>query len=608
VIQAYRDLLIAFSKNTTTWSRTSRALREYMTANDPDYPTYHLVAPEGWINDPNGVTFDPSTGLYHRFYQYNKYYSATCNQQDQTGCAALGVPNGRARTWGHTVSKDLAIWEDWPGIDADFKWDQDSVWSGNCVIMDAGGVTCIYDGVYSMERYAETAVCAYSSDWVHWEKRLCLGPERAPSYASQTQHDSSIWRDGPGGTWFLLSGGCTYNGSNDNTTGAPCLGNAQLWNSTDLRNFSYVGPIAPGGPSSYWELPYLLPFGADGQPLDNDHHADGAQFVLMFGGPNPAGGRNSYWVGAYDNSSSSAGVKQFTPRSAVAAAAAAAAAGGGAAAAGHQSRDQWPPPKGSDSADYYSFNPHATDNRGADGGVRRLMFGWVLGELTRAVVVKAVPYWQSAHSMARLLTVRGESLVQLPAPEVEKLRVAGRHWTFGPVTVPAGGTAPLSGLRGDALEIVATFSVGGSVGGTRGGAGGAAPANSSFGVALRVGGGNTAAAAVGYRPGTRRMGVGRLGDASTVRLEWAADVAPQPASGVVELRIFLDRSVLEVYSGGAAFTARCNLDAQADAAAATGVELWAEGGDAQLVRLEAWGMGSMWGDVGVARGASGGGS
>jgi beta-fructofuranosidase len=581
VIQAYRDLLIAFSKNTSVWADTSRALREYMAANDPDYPLYHLVAPEGWVNDPNGVTFDPGTGLYHRFYQYNKFYSATCNQQHQAGCAALGVPNGRARTWGHTVSKDLAVWEDWPGIDADFKWDQDSVWSGNCVLMDGGGVTCIYDGVFSMERYAETAVCAYSTDWVHWEKRLCLGPERAPSYASQTQHDTSIWRNGPGGTWYLLSGGCTYNGTNDNTTGAPCLGNAQLWSSPDLRNFSYVGPIAPGGPSAYWELPYLLPFDADGQPLDNEHHADGAQFALMFG----ASDRNEYWVGAYDNCSGSAGAKKFTPRG-VAAAAAAAAGGGGGAAAG----EQWPAPKQSDSsAAYYSFNPHATDNRGPGGRVRRLMYGWVKGAETRAVASGAVPFWQSAHSMARLLTVRGDSLVQLPAPEVAQLRVPGRHWEFGPTTVPDGGTVPLAGLRGDALEIVATFSVGGT---------GGAPANSSFGVALRAGGGNTAAAAVGYRPATQCMGIGVLGDASTARIEWKADVAPQPAHGTVELRIFLDRSILEVYSGGAAFTARCNLAAEADAAAATGVELWAEGGaDAQLVRLEAWGMGSMWGKV-----------
>ena len=51
-------------------------------------------------SDPNGVTYDPHTGLYHRFYQYDPTYS-------DTKCHATGTP----RTWGQTVSRDLATWE-----------------------------------------------------------------------------------------------------------------------------------------------------------------------------------------------------------------------------------------------------------------------------------------------------------------------------------------------------------------------------------------------------------------------------------------------------------------------------------------------------------------
>ena len=298
VVDDYRNMLISFSKNTTQWAETAAALRNYMQSNDPDYPLFHLVAPEGWINDPNGITFDPSTGLYHRFYQYNKFYSATCQQHNQTGCLALNLTKdtGHARTWGHTVSKDLARWEDWPGIDADFEWDSVSVFSGNCVMLDDDAeykTVCIYDGVYSMIRYSETAVCAFSNDWIHWEKKLCLGPDRAPSYNSQVQHDTAIWRDTPGGTWNILSGGCTFgmNASNDNTTGATQKGNGQLWSSKNFQNFSYVGPITnPGSPGIYWELPYLLPFDSDGKPLNNSNHAEATQYAMMFG----EGRRNSY--------------------------------------------------------------------------------------------------------------------------------------------------------------------------------------------------------------------------------------------------------------------------------------------------------------------------
>ena len=63
---------------------------------------------------------DPHTGIYHRFYQYDPTYT------DQR-------MHGRVpRTWGHTISRDLATWEDWPGIYADSPWDEEGVFSGNC--------------------------------------------------------------------------------------------------------------------------------------------------------------------------------------------------------------------------------------------------------------------------------------------------------------------------------------------------------------------------------------------------------------------------------------------------------------------------------------------
>ena len=81
-IEAYRALLVDFNRHknvssstVANWSATTRAARQWMAERDPDYPLYHLAAPEGWNNDPNGVTFDPKEGgLYHRFYQYDKTY------------------------------------------------------------------------------------------------------------------------------------------------------------------------------------------------------------------------------------------------------------------------------------------------------------------------------------------------------------------------------------------------------------------------------------------------------------------------------------------------------------------------------------------------------
>ena len=43
-------------------------------------------------------------------------------------------------------------------------------------------------------------VCAYSDDYVSWHKTGCM--THAPNPSSETNHDTSIWRDGPNGTWY----------------------------------------------------------------------------------------------------------------------------------------------------------------------------------------------------------------------------------------------------------------------------------------------------------------------------------------------------------------------------------------------------------------------
>ena len=72
-IEAYRAMLVRFNhdKNAATrtsadvaaWATTTRAARVWMAQTDPCYPLCHHPTPEGWKNDPGGVTFDPKDGL-----------------------------------------------------------------------------------------------------------------------------------------------------------------------------------------------------------------------------------------------------------------------------------------------------------------------------------------------------------------------------------------------------------------------------------------------------------------------------------------------------------------------------------------------------------------
>lgn len=61
-------------------------------------PRFHFSPRVGWMNDVNGTYYHD--GLYHLFYQFNP--------------AATEYGPGFDMHWGHSVSKDLLHWEEWP--------------------------------------------------------------------------------------------------------------------------------------------------------------------------------------------------------------------------------------------------------------------------------------------------------------------------------------------------------------------------------------------------------------------------------------------------------------------------------------------------------------
>ena len=84
------------------------------------------------------------------------------------------------------------------------------------------------------------------------------------------------------------------------------------------------------------------------------------------------------------------------------------------------------------------YGAWAQDTRGPGNTTRRLMFGWITGGVSAAVNSKTVPYWQSAHSLMRTVTVRGGSIVQLPAAGTYEPLRAAKSMVAGPVSVHGG--------------------------------------------------------------------------------------------------------------------------------------------------------------------------
>lgn len=241
-ISMFRQQL--FTRNVPAFRSAAQRLRKWQLETDPHYPTYHFTAPEGWNNDPNGLVLDTATGLYHRFYQFLPV--------DSQG---KKLPTA----WGHTVSSDLVHWEDWPiAMFADTAWDSNGVYSGNIIIGKDGIPVAVYTG--NVNGHAKTCgVCARSFDgFITWNKTDCMDQSRRPNPASPVNWDTYLWKDGA--TYNALIGGCTSPQSHEGQ-----LGTAYLWQSADMHNWTLVGPIWSGGPGSFWELPYLLPFDAHGR-------------------------------------------------------------------------------------------------------------------------------------------------------------------------------------------------------------------------------------------------------------------------------------------------------------------------------------------------------
>ena len=99
-------------------------------------PLYHHTPKRGWMNDPNGMFYMPSSpsgndgqagsvdGVWNLYYQYNPYGSMWGNMH-----------------WGHSTSTDLIHWKDEGVALAPDVWG--TMFSGSCVV-DKGTVVAMY--------------------------------------------------------------------------------------------------------------------------------------------------------------------------------------------------------------------------------------------------------------------------------------------------------------------------------------------------------------------------------------------------------------------------------------------------------------------------------
>lgn len=468
---------------------------------DPHRPRFHFTAPGGWLNDPNGLAH--WDGVYHLFYQYNP----------------LAAAHHRIH-WGHATSRDLVHWRDEPvalvpGTDGP---DRDGCWSG--VLVDDGGTpTLVYSGRHGERELP--CVATGSPDLRSWRKDPANPVIAAPPREDITAfRDHCVWREN--GKWRQLVG------SGIRGVG----GTAFLYESEDLRDWRYVGPLLTGdaGTGTAADLDWT---GTMWECVDL-FRIDGTDILAFSAWDEGATHYPLYWTGRYGGDS-------FTP-------------------------------DGLHRLDYgqrYFYAPQST--RDALG--RRILFGWLQEGRDEDAVAAAG--WCGVMSLPRVVTLGADGrLAQAPVPELARLRREAVR--TGAFTVTDGSCPRLDGVHGDQLDIETTLRLD--------------PGASARLVVRESEDGSERTVIEVSRPadggaGTLRLHRGASSLDPSVDSEPRYGELPLNGEGVVELRVLVDHSALEIFANGRALAARI-YPTRADALA-VGIEAT---GPVAVERLDAWRM------------------
>ncbi len=365
---------------------------------DPAFPRLHPRPAQGWINDPNGISY--INGRYHVFFQYNPD-----SARHHRIC------------WGHVSSADLVHWDEHPVAlrPQDGGPDDFGCWTG--VVTDDGGVpTAAYSGVRSGEGASQVVIARGSDDLVDWTQDGHVAVSMPEDPQVTAVRDPFIFRFE--GRRYAVQGAGLADGR------AALL----LYRVDDMSNWEYQGiwlttdNAAGAGHdvnrAEIWECPQLLriPDGRGGTAWvamfslwqkDDDHeHTLGVGHLIGTMAADPA-----------------TGLPVFTPQSAG---------------------------KSDFGRDFYAPQVTQLDDA-ADGTPRALLWGWANegpgrdGRRGRSQDEIDAAGWAGVLTHPRVLSLVDGALAVAPAPEIDGYR-ASRLATaaVGHILLPAFAEARIS--------------------------------------------------------------------------------------------------------------------------------------------------------------------
>ena len=225
-----------------------------------------------------------------------------------------------------------------------------------------------------------------------------------------------------------------------------------------------------------------------------------------------------------------------------------------------------------------------------DGQGRRIYFDWV--REMRGKERERASGWSGVMTVPRILSVAADGSLGIePAPELEVLRLNAR--THHDLRLQADTDLALDDVRGDALELALRIEPGEAQ--QVGVKVRCAPDGSEQTAVLYDAGANTLSVDFGsstldgdicYPYYRKHEALGQLPEEERFVTSQHAPFELAPGEAL-ELRVFVDRSVLEVFANGRQCVTQRIYPTRADS---DGVAVFARGGDATVRSLEAWDM------------------
>ena len=216
--------------------------------------------------------------------------------------------------------------------------------------------------------------------------------------------------------------------------------------------------------------------------------------------------------------------------------------------------------------DHSFFAPESLlDHKG-----RRIMWAWIMDEPQFGV--RSQHGWSGTLSLPRVLSLGDDGQLRMDVPEeIEALRQGA--FTKEDFVLPADADVPVEGVSGNSLEL--SIEMEGSE-------------DSAYGVKVCVSPDGQEETSILYDARERRLRVDtqKSGPHDTPKAVEAGPLELKPRERL-KLRVFVDRSVVEVFANGRQAVARRIYPARPDS---VGVRLFSSGAKAHVHTFEAWEM------------------